>query len=61
MVLGMTKKHFIALAAEIAKISNLNERKAAARVVVSVARDDNARFDTNRFLEACCLKSYDLD
>lgn len=54
----MTKKHFIALAAQIKNLVSLgkaSEAQAAADVVCNVAAQDNARFDRNRFLLACGL------
>lgn len=49
----MSKKHFQALAAEIAKIEDLKARVSAAMAVGAVALKDNARFDYPRFLAAC--------
>jgi len=52
----MTKKHFIALAREIAFSNNSPEAKTfAAMVIIRVAQGDNPRFDRARFLEACGL------
>lgn len=52
----MTKKHFIALAREIAQSSRTTEdRLFAAMVVIRVAEADNPRFDRARFLTACGL------
>lgn len=60
----MTKKHFIALAAEIAdyvRFSNDTPERTkeyatfAARVICSVAKADNPRFDRDRFMRACGL------
>lgn len=54
----MSKKHFIALAAEIKNLVNAGCRKeaeAAAMVVAIVAQQDNPRFDLNRFKTACGL------
>jgi hypothetical protein len=48
----MTKKHFIALAAEIAKIGDYAARALAANAVATVAVRDNPRFDRARFLKA---------
>ena len=54
----MTKKHFIALAREIAQSNNGIEAKMfAAMVVVRVAQLDNPRFDRARFLTACGLEA----
>lgn len=55
----MSKKHFIALAAEIkAILTETNNREAAlaaAKVVSKVAQTDNPRFDIARFYVACGL------
>jgi len=54
----MSKKHFVALAAEIKNLvdaGNLSEAHAAADVIATVAIKDNPRFDINRFLAACGL------
>lgn len=51
----MTKKHFIALANEIAAMSNREHAASAAEVVCRVASMDNPRFDRARFLAACGL------
>ena len=49
----MTKQHFIALAAEIAKIEDPVARRSAARAVAAAAKGFNAAFDTFRFFTAC--------
>jgi hypothetical protein len=49
----MTKQHFIALAAEIKQISNIEARAEAARAVAAVARQFNPRFDWMKFCAAC--------
>jgi hypothetical protein len=51
----MSKKHYIALAAEIAKETNEAKREFAAQVIVIVAKKDNAAFDAPRFRKACNL------
>lgn len=63
----MTKKHFIALAAEfrdqiellkgdtLAVTIALNATKQAIQCVCRVAQRDNPRFDEGRFLKACGL------
>jgi len=51
----MTKKHFIALAAEIAKEQDEAKRRFACEVIVTVASKDNANFDPNCFRNACKL------
>ncbi|MEN6367737.1 MAG: hypothetical protein ABFC88_13075 [Thermoguttaceae bacterium] len=49
----MSKKHFIALAAEISAIVNPKARRAAALAVCSACARFNGRFDRGRFLRAC--------
>lgn len=49
----MSRKHFIALAAQIFTIENLQSRADAARAVAIVAKQDNANFDEFRFYKAC--------
>ena len=49
----MTKQHFIALAAEIARIPDMTSRKAAAEAVAAVAFQFNPRFDAAKFSAAC--------
>lgn len=49
----MTKKYFIALAAEIAKIDDLRARREAAEAVARAAQQFNPNFDKARFLAAC--------
>lgn len=49
----MTKKHFIALAAEIALIDDREARRKAADAVARAARQFNPNFDKARFLAAC--------
>ena len=51
----MTKKHFIDFANEIKAMEDRKAAKAAADVVISVARRHNGRFDVGRFLTACGL------
>jgi hypothetical protein len=50
---NMTKQHFIALAAEIKQISDIEARAEAARAVAAVARQFNPRFDWMKFNAAC--------
>lgn len=52
----MTKQHFIAFANEI-RLMDADDatKRAAAKVVVEVARQFNGRFDVDRFLKACGL------
>jgi hypothetical protein len=49
----MTRKHFIAMAAEIKEIADLTARKQAALAFCNVARAVNSRFNQQRFLTAC--------
>lgn len=49
----MTQRHFIALAARIARITDPKARKIAAEAVADVCGDFNPRFDRWRFLAAC--------
>lgn len=51
----MSKKHFIALAKEIAKETDEAKRRFACEVIVKVASADNANFDPKRFRNACGL------
>lgn len=49
----MTRKHFVALADEIANISDDTARLAAARAVARACAKFNPDFDRGRFLKAC--------
>lgn len=53
----MSKKHFVAFAAEIKKYVNSpgyeNTAKHIADVVCAVSSRENPRFDKGRFLTAC--------
>lgn len=51
----MTKQHFIALAAEIARIQDMSQRLAAAYAVANVAKQFNPRFQAEKFMVACDL------
>jgi hypothetical protein len=51
----MTKKHFIALAQEIAGISDRKARLLAAQCVCNVGQRFNPSFDRVRFFQACGL------
>jgi len=51
----MSKKHFIALAKEIAAEADEAKRRFACEVIIKVASQDNALFDPNRFRNACKL------
>ena len=52
----MTKQHFIALAAEIVRIKDVDARWQAASSVARVARQFNPRFVASKFYEACNLE-----
>lgn len=62
----MTKKHYEAIAAEFAGLKGDNtEGEEAMRVFLArrmarLFRNDNPRFDANRFLRACRLEEKDL-
>ena len=49
----MTRKHFIAMAREIAQMSDRKSARIAAEAFAQVARSVNSRFNTERFLTAC--------
>ncbi|QYD70116.1 hypothetical protein KZJ38_07350 [Paraburkholderia edwinii] len=49
----MTKKHFEALAREIAKIHDANARREAAIAVARVCHEFNPTFNIARFYAAC--------
>jgi hypothetical protein len=49
----MTKKHFEAIAAEIANLIDAQTRLNAAVAVANAAVKFNPRFDVNRFFHAC--------
>ena len=49
----MTRKHFIAMAREIAEMPDRKSAKIAAEAFAQVARSVNPRFDFNRFYTAC--------
>jgi hypothetical protein len=49
----MTRKHFIAMAREIAEMPDRESARIAAQAFAAVARTVNSRFDTERFLTAC--------
>ena len=52
----MTKKHFIAMAAEIKQIESKKARKAAAVARVKVCQAQNPAFNESRFLTACGIE-----
>ena len=49
----MTKKHFIAMAKEIAQMPDRKSARVAAEAFAQVARLVNPRFDQTKFLTAC--------
>jgi len=49
----MTRKHFVALASEIASINDDLSRRAAAFAVARACAKFNQNFDRARFLSAC--------
>jgi hypothetical protein len=49
----MSRKHFITLAENIARITDINARRLAAEAVASAANEHNNRFDYARFFAAC--------
>lgn len=51
----MTRKDFVALAASIAKLANVEDRRQQAQTLLPTLRASNPRFDTGRFLKACGL------
>jgi hypothetical protein len=51
------RKHFKTMAGIISKITNHNEKVAAARGAIDLFARDNPRFDVKRFLAACGLDS----
>jgi len=51
----LTRKDFVIMAAEVANISDLTERKAMADRLAAICKADNRRFDRNRFMTACGL------
>ena len=50
---NMTRKHFVAMAQEIAQMPDRKSAKIAAEAFAQVARSVNPRFDFNRFYTAC--------
>ncbi len=49
----MTKKHFIAMAKEIAQMADRKSARIAAEAFAQLARSVNQIFDQARFLTAC--------
>ena len=49
----MTKKHFVAIAREIAQMSDRKSARIAAEAFAPVAQSNNPSFDQARFLSAC--------
>lgn len=55
----MSKKHFIAMAETISKISDLDERRKQAEFQAEFFAAQNPRFDFSRFYAACNINSID--
>jgi len=49
----MTRKHFVAMAKEIAQMPDRKSARTVAEAFAQVARSVNSRFDLNRFYTAC--------
>ena len=49
----MTRKHFKIMAAEVAAIVDLTERKSMAERLAVMCKAANSRFDFARFYAAC--------
>lgn len=49
----LTRKHFEAIAAKIAKIADPNDRAAEATRQIDTLKQSNPRFDPARFAAAC--------
>jgi hypothetical protein len=49
----MTKKHFIAMAREIAQMSDRESARITAEAFCKVAQTTNPRFNPAKFLDAC--------
>jgi len=49
----MTRKHFVAMAQEIAQMPDRKSARTVAEAFAQVARLTNPRFDFNRFYTAC--------
>jgi hypothetical protein len=49
----MSKKHFVALAQSIARITDTNAREQAAKAVSAACKQFNPLFDEQCFIEAC--------
>lgn len=61
----MTRKHFQAFADEIRqdlkhRTINMREAKYAARMIATVCRQFNSRFDAHRFYAACGFNVEDM-
>ena len=52
----MTRKHFEALAAAIAEISDDDERRRTANLIADVCQGFSVLFDKRRFYTACNVK-----
>lgn len=53
----MSRKHYVAFANVVKQIPDADQRKVAAAAIVAVCKDDNPRFDVQRFLTACDVPS----
>jgi hypothetical protein len=51
----MTRKHFKAMAAQIATMANREDAKLTANVLADQCKMVNPRFDRARFMTACGL------
>jgi hypothetical protein len=49
----MTRKHFVAMAKEIAQMADRKSARIAAEAFAQVAQSVNPRFDQAKFLTAC--------
>jgi triphosphoribosyl-dephospho-CoA synthetase len=48
----MTRKHFEAIAMALGHIENSEDRQSTAKLIASVCKQSNSRFDRERFLDA---------
>jgi hypothetical protein len=51
----MTRKHFKAMAAQIATMADREDAKRTAEVLATQCKMVNSRFDRSRFMAACGL------
>lgn len=49
----MSRKHFIALAAAVATIADMDNRRTVAELLAAVCAAANSRFNRQRFYAAC--------